>query len=181
MKILLAVVYVLHALGISAVAFLSPSSPSNRPSSSWTIQEQQQQVAQPIPLSTPSQLFAEIPRREFHAGLLSGRFGGCALSLGTRIADPAVAAASVSTATTKALVGVPMVRLKLPRGGFGREYVALKLKVQEHGPFDFMVDSGLTMEMITSHLQGILVYKREGTDFRVWLPVDRRLQMLWYR
>ncbi|KAL3894504.1 MAG: hypothetical protein SGARI_007724, partial [Bacillariaceae sp.] len=49
-----------------------------------------------------------------------------------------------------------MVRLKLPRGGFGREYVALKLNVQGTGPYDFMVDSGLTLEMITPHLQGML-------------------------
>ena len=49
-----------------------------------------------------------------------------------------------------------MVRLRLPKGGFGREYIALKMKIKGQGPFDFMVDSGLTTELITPHLQGIL-------------------------
>ncbi|KAL3926290.1 MAG: hypothetical protein SGARI_005656, partial [Bacillariaceae sp.] len=101
--------------------------------------------------STTSHLFAELPRRDFHAGLLSGLVGGGTLSLGTEKAKAAVAGTA-----TKALADVPMVRLKLPRGGFGREYVALKLNVQGGGPYDFMVDSGLTLEMITPHLQGIL-------------------------
>jgi Aspartyl protease len=47
---------------------------------------------------------------------------------------------------------IPMIRLRLPQGGLGREYVATKLKIQGQGPFDFMVDSGLTTEMITPHL-----------------------------
>jgi hypothetical protein len=56
----------------------------------------------------------------------------------------------------KALVDVPMIRLSLPKGGFGREYIALKMKIKGQGPFDFMVDSGLTTELITPHLQRIL-------------------------
>mmetsp|Transcript_21828 Transcript_21828/g.46077 ORF Transcript_21828/g.46077 Transcript_21828/m.46077 type:complete len:340 (-) Transcript_21828:61-1080(-) len=56
----------------------------------------------------------------------------------------------------KSLVDVPMVRLRLPRGGFGREYIALPIKIQGQGPFDFMVDSGLTTELITPHLQSVL-------------------------
>jgi hypothetical protein len=99
----------------------------------------------------PSVLFAELPRRDFQTGLLSGMIGGGALSSRPKQAE----AASAEAATTP-LADVPMVRLKLPRGGFGREYVALKLNVQGSGPYDFMVDSGLTLEMITPHLQRML-------------------------
>jgi hypothetical protein len=99
-------------------------------------------------------LYAAIPRRDFHSGLLSGIVGGSALSWGPNTAGAAVEPAG--RVAKQALVDVPMVRLKLPSGGFGREYVALQLKVQDKGPFDFMVDSGLTVEMISPHLQGIL-------------------------
>lgn len=68
----------------------------------------------------------------------------------------AVKAAAGAATSTPPLADVPMVRLKLPQGGFGREYVALKLKVEDKGPYDFIVDSGLTVEMITPHLQQTL-------------------------
>lgn len=54
------------------------------------------------------------------------------------------------------LAELPMIRLRLPMLGFGREYVAIQLKVNGQGPFDFMIDSGLTTEMITPHLQKVL-------------------------
>jgi hypothetical protein len=44
----------------------------------------------------------------------------------------------------------------LPERGFGREYVAIELMIQGKGPYKFMVDSGLTTEMITPHLQQTL-------------------------
>ena len=56
-----------------------------------------------------------------------------------------------------------MVRLGLPRGGFGREYIALKLRIRDQGPFNFMVDSGLTTELITPHLREILGINDEGS------------------
>jgi hypothetical protein len=51
------------------------------------------------------------------------------------------------------LADLPMIRLKLPKAALGREYVALRLRVKGQGPYDFMVDSGLTTELITPHLQ----------------------------
>jgi predicted aspartyl protease len=51
------------------------------------------------------------------------------------------------------LADLPMIRLRLPRAGLGREYVALQLTIDGEGPFEFMVDSGLTTELITPHLQ----------------------------
>ncbi len=54
------------------------------------------------------------------------------------------------------LADLPMIRLRLPQQGFGREYVAVQLTVDGKGPYDFMVDSGLTTEMITPHLQDVL-------------------------
>jgi predicted aspartyl protease len=50
------------------------------------------------------------------------------------------------------LADLPMVRLRLPKAALGREYVVLQLTIQGKGPFDFMVDTGLTTEMITPHL-----------------------------
>ena len=61
-----------------------------------------------------------------------------------------------AVAAPVALVDVPMIRLRLPKGGFGREYIALKMKIQDQGPFDFMIDSGLTTELISPHLQATL-------------------------
>jgi len=45
-----------------------------------------------------------------------------------------------------------MIRLKLPKTAVGREYVAIKLKIKDQGPFEFMIDSDLTTELITPHL-----------------------------
>lgn len=40
-------------------------------------------------------------------------------------------------------------RLRLPKGGMGREYIIIQLYIEGKGPYDFMVDSGLTTELIT--------------------------------
>lgn len=55
-----------------------------------------------------------------------------------------------------------MRRLRLPKGGLGREYIIVQLYVDGNGPYDFMVDSGLTTELITPHLQSILNAKSSG-------------------
>ena len=49
----------------------------------------------------------------------------------------------------KPLADYPMRRLKLPKGGLGREYVIIQVYIEWNGPYDFMLDSGLTTEMIT--------------------------------
>jgi predicted aspartyl protease len=51
------------------------------------------------------------------------------------------------------LADLPMIRLRLPGAGIGRDFIAIQLKVENEGPFNFMVDSGLTTELITPHLQ----------------------------
>ncbi len=101
-----------------------------------------------------TKLYGEVPRRNFHAGVLGGLLGGGIL--GRRHAEDANAAAAPVATKSEALVDVPMIRLRLPKGGFGREYIALKMKIQDQGPFDFMIDSGLTTELITPHLQATL-------------------------
>lgn len=60
------------------------------------------------------------------------------------------------------VIDVPMERLRLPRGTAGRDYVLVKLRVRGQGPFDFMVDSGLTAELITPHLQRLLGISGSG-------------------
>lgn len=60
--------------------------------------------------------------------------------------------ATINEVKDDLLADLPMVRLRLPKAGIGREYVALQMKVQGKGPYDFMVDTGLTTELITPHL-----------------------------
>lgn len=97
-------------------------------------------------------LYAHLPRRDFVAT-------GAAALTGATTCTAADAQATTIDATkqTEGLVAdLPMIRLKLPRGGFGREYVAIPLMINEKGPFEFMVDTGLTTEFITPHLQQVL-------------------------
>lgn len=89
-----------------------------------------------------------IPRRNVilssgGAGLLISALGGEALR-------------AEAATDGDLLADLPMIRLRLPQQGFGREYVAVQLKVDGEGPYDFMVDSGLTTEMITPHLTEVL-------------------------
>ena len=78
----------------------------------------------------------------------------------TSNSKPALAATPSKSPATSAASGpiadLPMIRLKLPQAAVGREYVVIQLKIDGKGPFDFMVDSGLTTEMITPHLQQAL-------------------------
>lgn len=97
-----------------------------------------------------SSQLCSLPRRE----VLGGALGGATGWLGGRTRNHRANAAT--TQSSDLLADLPMVRLKLPNGGLGREYVALKLKIQGKGPFEFMVDSGLTTELITPHLQNSL-------------------------
>ncbi|KAL4421485.1 hypothetical protein ABPG75_010776 [Micractinium tetrahymenae] len=59
-------------------------------------------------------------------------------------------------ATPAPILDQPMQRLRLPQGTVGRDYVLLQLKLGGKGPFDFVVDTGLTAEMITPHLRQVL-------------------------
>ena len=87
-----------------------------------------------------------LPRRDFVVGGT------------TALASSGVLAANSAGAETssKPIADLPMIRLKLPKGGFGREYVAIQLKIDGQGPFEFMLDTGLTTEFITPHLQQVL-------------------------
>mmetsp|Transcript_4399 Transcript_4399/g.9518 ORF Transcript_4399/g.9518 Transcript_4399/m.9518 type:complete len:435 (-) Transcript_4399:203-1507(-) len=111
-----------------------------------------------VATTTTTTMRATLPnRRKFGAGLLGyGILPWASSHSGDARANAAAAIHTRTTHTKPPLVDVPMVRLRLPGGGFGREYIALKLRVGDRGPFDFMVDSGLTTELITPHLQGIL-------------------------
>ncbi|KAL9188117.1 hypothetical protein ACHAXT_006495 [Thalassiosira profunda] len=91
-------------------------------------------------------------------------FGGALSSLpffaggGEKRPNVAATAAAKSSGVDdeRPVADFPMRRLRLPKGGLGREYVIIQLYIQGKGPFDFMVDSGLTTELITPHLQQVL-------------------------
>ena len=59
---------------------------------------------------------------------------------------------SSSSVSLKPLADVPLKRLRLPKGSFGREYVIVQLKINDKGPLFFMVDTGLSIEMMSPHL-----------------------------
>lgn len=64
--------------------------------------------------------------------------------------------ASAASVTAEPVLDQPMRRLRLPQGTVGRDYVLVQLSVRGKGPFDFMVDTGLTAELITPHLRKAL-------------------------
>lgn len=68
------------------------------------------------------------------------------------------------------LVDVPMIRIQLPKNGFGRDYVAMPLYINGQGPFEFMLDTGLTAEFITPHLE------KEITTTKTALPRSFSIQ-----
>lgn len=50
-----------------------------------------------------------------------------------------------------------MRRLRLPQGTVGRDYILLQLKIKDLPQvYDFMVDTGLSSEIITPHLRQAL-------------------------
>lgn len=104
-----------------------------------------------------------IPRRDFLWGsglaasaLSSGsarRSNAMTVGKNTNTASPPQRTTTTLQPPDKPLADLPMIRLRLPTGGLGREYVAVKLRINNQGPFDFMLDTGLTLEFITPHLQ----------------------------
>jgi hypothetical protein len=60
------------------------------------------------------------------------------------------------TTTPTPIADLPMIRLRLPAGGFGRESLAISLKVNNAGPYDFMLDTGLTTELLSPHVAHVL-------------------------
>jgi len=105
-------------------------------------------------------------RRELLTNALTGASSSLLItsfSLTTNLSADAAAASSSSTALNEPLADLPMTRLTLPKNGLGREYVVIQLNIGGQGPFDFMVDSGLTTEMITPHLRDILL-KIQGSS-----------------
>jgi hypothetical protein len=106
------------------------------------------------PSETTTALFeTNLPRRGLLGGLLAA--GGLLGGTKQNNAAPTMQASKDST-KVKPILDVPMIRLQLPEAGLGREYVAIQLDIQGKGPFEFMIDSGLTTEMITPNLQNKL-------------------------
>ena len=67
-----------------------------------------------------------------------------------------------ASAGPQPVANLPMTRLKLPPEAVGRDYLLVQLTISGQGPFDFMVDSGLTAELITPHLQQSLSIKEDS-------------------
>lgn len=115
-----------------------------------------QQALKPEVEDSPDDTKSDVRRRGI-LSLLSATAGGAIVS-STPQDYQALAASSDGL-----LADLPMTRLRLPAGGIGRDYILVQLTIQGEGPYDFMIDSGLTTEMITPHLQQSL---RIGVDGR---------------
>jgi len=131
------------------ITFLSTKTAPNDDSSSSSSAEE-----------SPSQQPSDPQRRKtFQSGLVG--------SLLPFFAKHANAAATSTESTNdqdaaQPIADFPMRKLRLPKGGLGREYIIIQLYIDGNGPYDFMVDSGLTTELITPHLQSILNAKSSG-------------------
>ena len=75
---------------------------------------------------------------------------------GALLSGPSFHEAVAASDTDIPLADLPMKRLRLPGSGVGRDYIIVQLMIKGEGPFDFMIDSGLTTELITPHLQQTL-------------------------
>jgi hypothetical protein len=82
------------------------------------------------------------------------------------------ASAASSTSTPGLLADVPMIRLQLPGNG-GEGFVAMQICLQnsfnddknnqQQQPYEFMLDTGLTLELVTPHFRRVLA---EGSTAR---------------
>eukprot|EP00986_Skeletonema_menzelii_P017605 scaffold20700_cov147-Skeletonema_menzelii.AAC.2 len=100
-------------------------------------------------------------RKTFQSGLVGSLLPFFAKQSSSNTANAATTTAAVEGSNTP-IADFPMRKLRLPKGGLGREYIILQLYIDGNGPYDFMVDSGLTTELITPHLQSILHAKSSG-------------------
>lgn len=79
---------------------------------------------------------------------------------------PAVAAATTTTATTSSLVDLPMIRFRLPGSSVDYAGVQVCLEGRRDEPVEFMLDTGLTLEMMTPHLSRQLGLRSRRTGIR---------------
>uniref|UniRef100_A0A6S8JSP9 Peptidase A2 domain-containing protein n=1 Tax=Amphora coffeiformis TaxID=265554 RepID=A0A6S8JSP9_9STRA len=76
---------------------------------------------------------------------------------------PALSTITTSTTTAQPLVDVPLQMLKLPRFALGQGPVTMPLQIQGQGPFRFMVDTGMTRELIAPQLQDMIQCSSDKT------------------
>ena len=79
------------------------------------------------------------------------------------LAASAAVSASPSTTKSSLLADLPMIRFRIPGSG-SVSYVGVQVCVQgQEKPVEFMIDTGLTLEMMTPHLRDQLGLKSERT------------------
>ena len=138
----LLIISLAYALSTVVVAFTNPSairsiSKHHSKNNSFRAAKSKSKADHDAPL------LPEVGRRRTFASLaafpsLPFFFGGDKKSSSANAADD-----------DKPVADFPMRRLRLPKGGLGREYVIIQVYVEGKGPYDFMLDSGLTTELIT--------------------------------
>ena len=140
----LLIISLAYALSTVAVAFTNPSTiRSISISKHHHSKNNSFRAAKKSKSDHEAPLLPEVGRRRTFASLaafpsLPFFFGGDKKSSSANAADD-----------DKPVADFPMRRLRLPKGGLGREYVIIQVYVEGKGPYDFMLDSGLTTELIT--------------------------------
>lgn len=114
-------------------------------------------------LSFSCNTYRKITTTELHGKTRRDIFGIAGVGLaGSTFTFPLTAHAT----SVEPLADLPMIRLKLPKNGLGRDYVVIQLNIDGKGPYKFMIDSGLTTEMITPHLKDILKIHGDNVTIR---------------
>lgn len=93
---------------------------------------------------------AKSRRDMLHSAVTAGIFG-------TASTGSSLESAAATSTTTTFVADLPMIRLKLPANGLGKDYIATQICLPgADTAMEFMIDSGLTLEIITPHLQNQL-------------------------
>lgn len=117
----------------------------------------------PVVSSFSYNIYRKITSTELHGKTRRDIFGITGMGLvGSTFSVPLTAHAT----SVEPLADLPMIRLKLPKNGLGRDYVVIQLNIDGKGPYKFMIDSGLTTEMITPHLKDILNIHGDNVTIR---------------
>lgn len=141
--LIISVAYATSTLSTVVVAFTHPSALRSISIKHYSKSNSFRAVSKSNKSDHDVPLLPEGGRRRTLAGLaafpsLPFFFGGDKKSSSANAADD-----------DKPVADFPMRRLRLPKGGLGREYVLIQVYVEGKGPYDFMLDSGLTTELIT--------------------------------
>lgn len=106
-------------------------------------------------------------RRQVLQSALLGLGGAAGLTSNGSNGQPLSANAATPTTATGLIADLPMIRVKIPNNGLGNDYIAISLCVPgQTKPVDFILDTGLTLELMSPHLRQQLGLTSQSTSLR---------------